>query len=210
MAEIRFFRMAEALARRGHAVDLVLNRHHQPRMLDNNLREVPFKLVRWEQYDVVKTFFHRGFETLMAEGGGDHPFIISKLGSVVGREETPGVHFHGAVRERLYAAQTEIAQRSKVVTVLTNRSAALWWNEHGTCSRLFQVPTGVDAKIPPPRSQSLRAPGHEKSHRDIRGEYLFARAPGRGQPAVAGTSQPARTIAREARDFAGCDGRGRG
>ncbi len=150
MAEIRFFRMAEALARRGHAVDLVLNRHHQPRMLDHNLREVPFKLVRWEQYDAVKTFFHRGFETLVAEGGDDHPFIISKLGSVVGREETPGVHFHGAVRERLYAAQTEIARRSKVVTVLTNRSAALWWKEHGTCSRLLQVPTGVDAKIPPP------------------------------------------------------------
>src|SRR5208283_3827533 len=48
MAEIRFFRMAEALARRGYAVDLVLNRHQQPRMLDNNLREVPFELVRWE------------------------------------------------------------------------------------------------------------------------------------------------------------------
>ncbi len=150
MAEIRFFRMAEALARRGHAVDLVLNRHPQPRIIADNLREIPFKLVRWEHYDAVKTFFHRGFETLAAEGGGDHPFIISKLGSVVGREETAGVHFHGAVRERLYAAQIEIARRSKVVTVLTNRSAALWWKEHGTCSRLLQVPTGVDANIPPP------------------------------------------------------------
>jgi glycosyltransferase involved in cell wall biosynthesis len=148
MAGIRFFRMAEALARRGHQVDIVLNGNKEPRMLATRLREVPFKLVRWDGYHVVKTFFHRGFDSLVAEGGGDHPFIISKLGSVVGRKETAGVHFHGRVRERLYATQTAIAKRSKVVTVLTNRSAALWWKEHGTGSVLFQVPTGVDAEIP--------------------------------------------------------------
>src|SRR5271166_14354 len=84
MAEIRFFRMAEALARRGHEVDILLNRHEEPRMLAARLREVPFKSVRWDHYHVVKTFFHRGFDSLLAEGGGDHPFIISKLGSVVG------------------------------------------------------------------------------------------------------------------------------
>jgi len=148
MAEIRFFRMAEALARRGYEVDIALNRREQPQMLAARLREVPFQLVRWDHYHVVKTFFHRGFDSLMAEGGGDHPFIISKLGSVVGREQTEGVHFHGSVREQLYATQAAIAKRSKIVTVLTNRSAALWWKEHGTDSVLFQVPTGVDAEIP--------------------------------------------------------------
>jgi len=148
MAGIRFFRMAEALARRGHEVDIVLNRHQGPQKLATRLREIPFKLARWEHYHVVKTFFHRGFDSLVAEGGGDHPFIISKLGSVVGREQTKGVHFHGSVREQLYATQTAIAQRSRVVTVLTNRSAALWWKEHGADSVLFQVPTGVDAEIP--------------------------------------------------------------
>lgn len=148
MAGIRFFRMAEALARRGHQVDIVINRRQAPEMVAPGLREIPFKLARWETYQVIKTFFHRGFDSLVAEGGGDHPFIISKLGSVVGREETAGVHFHGAVRERLYATQTAIAKRSKVVTVLTNRSAALWWKEHGIGTRLFQVPTGVDTIIP--------------------------------------------------------------
>ena len=148
MAGIRFFRMAEALARRGHEVDIVLNRHQGPQELATRLREIPFKLARWEHYHVVKTFFHRGFDSLVAEGGGDHPFIISKLGSVVGRDQTKGVHFHGSVREQLYATQTAIAQRSRVVTVLTNRSAALWWKEHGADSVLFQVPTGVDSEIP--------------------------------------------------------------
>jgi hypothetical protein len=152
MAGIRFFRMAEALARRGHEVDIVLNRHMRPEMLGPRLREIPFTLARWEHYHVVKTFFHHGFESLLAEGGGDHPFIISKLGSVVGHEETEGVHFHGPVREKLYATQTEIARRAKVVTVLTNRSAALWWKEHGTDSVLYQVPTGVDREIPIPGS----------------------------------------------------------
>jgi hypothetical protein len=149
MAGIRWFRMAEALARRGHQIDIVINRRQAPEMIAPRLREIPFKLARWENYHVVKTFFHRGFDSLTAEGGGDHPFIISKLGSVVGREETAGVHFHGAVRERLYATQTAIARCSKVVTVLTNRSAALWWREHGAKTLLFQVPTGVDATIPP-------------------------------------------------------------
>ena len=149
MAGLRFFRMAEALARRGHYVDIILNRRAMPTTLAPRLREVPFRFARWDDYHVVKTVFHRGFESLLAEGGGDHPFIISKLGSVVGRKETAGVHFHGPVRERLFATQLEIAKRSKVVTILTNRSSALWWKEHGTDRFLLQVPTGVDAEIPP-------------------------------------------------------------
>ena len=56
MAGIRFFRMAEALARRGHEVDIVLNRHQGPQKLATWLREIPFKLARWEHYHVVKTF----------------------------------------------------------------------------------------------------------------------------------------------------------
>ncbi|HVN27517.1 MAG TPA: hypothetical protein VMT64_03480 [Candidatus Binataceae bacterium] len=159
MAGIRFFRMAEALARRGHEVDILLNRLETPQPLAPRLREVPFKLVRWENYQAVKTFFHHGFESLVAEGGGDHPFIISKLGSVVGREQTDGVHFYGAVREKLYRTQLKIAQRAKVVTVLTNPSAALWWDEHGTDSTLFQVPTGVDAEIPPPAATPYHSLG---------------------------------------------------
>jgi len=68
---------------------------------------------------------------LLAEGGGDHPFIVSKLGSVVGSEQTPGVYFFGTERKKLFETQNEIARRSRIVTVLTNPNAALWWKEHG-------------------------------------------------------------------------------
>ncbi len=148
MDGIRFVRMAEALARRGHEVDLFLNRAPQAAVLAPRLRELSMEHARWDQYDVVKTFFHSGFESLVACGGGEHPFIVSKLGSVVGREQTEGVYFFGARREKLFAIQSEIARRSRVVTVLTNQSAALWWKEHGYTTRLMQVPTGVDAEIP--------------------------------------------------------------
>lgn len=148
MAGIRWYRMAEAFARRGHQADIIVNHHQEPAFLARRLREVPFRSVRWEDYDVVKTFFHQGFETLAAAGGSDHPFIISKLGSVVGREQTVGVHFYGSVRRELFNTQIKIAHHSKIVTVLTNQSAALWWREHGSEKRLYQVPTGVDAEIP--------------------------------------------------------------
>ena len=46
-AGLRFFRMAEALARRGYEVDIVLNRATAPVMLEPRSREVPFKFVRW-------------------------------------------------------------------------------------------------------------------------------------------------------------------
>jgi len=162
MSWIRFFRMAEALARRGHEVDIVLNRLQSPRQRGTRLREVPFPSVRWDEYDVVKTFFHAGFESLLAEGGGDHPFIVSKLGSVVGREQTPGVHFHGAVRQGLFDTQRKIARRSRFVTVLTNESAALWRKEHGETTPLLHVPTGVDASIPAPGPNPYAARGIDR------------------------------------------------
>ena len=147
MGEMRFVRMAEALARRGHEVDLVLD-GTSPRLLAANLRAMPYRSVRWADYDVIKTFFHLGFSSLVEAGGADHPFIVSKLGSVVGREQTAGVHFYGAVRERLFEVQEAIARTSRFVTVLTDESARLWQSEHGS-PPLLRVPTGVDAVIPP-------------------------------------------------------------
>jgi hypothetical protein len=148
MDHIRFFRMAAALAGRGHRVDVIVNSERKRPTMAPPLHEVAFRDVRWHHYDVVKTFFHRGFETLQAEGGADHPFIISKLGSVVGRDQTPGVHFYGSVRERLLRTQERIAERSRVVTVLTTPSAVLWRRTHDGTSRLMEVPTGVDADLP--------------------------------------------------------------
>ena len=148
MSGLRFNRMAEALARQGHDVDLITNRFDQTIHRASHLREVPFRSVRWETYDVVKTFFHSGMEALISEGGGNHPFIISKLGSVVGRTNTEGVYFFGEVRQKLFELQLEVARRSRIVTLLTNRSVALWWKEHGQGNYLFMVPTGVDAILP--------------------------------------------------------------
>jgi len=162
MSGLRLFRMAEAFARRGHEVDIILNRLKSPEQRGSRLREVPFRFVRWEDYDVVKTFFHRGFESLMAAGGGDHPFIVSKLGSVVGREQTSGVHFYGHVREALFRTQQEIARRSRFVTVLTDESAALWRREHGSSTPLLRVPTGVDAEIPSPGPNPYTARGIDR------------------------------------------------
>ncbi len=162
MAQIRFYRMAQALARRGHEVDIVINLHSEPKLCAPRLREVPFRFVRWDDYDVVKTAFHSGFESLVAEGGGDHPFIISKLGSVVGSVPTEGVHFFGKVRERLFELQKAIVRRSRIVTVLTNRSAELLWKEHGREVPLYMVPTGVDAEIPPPHTNPYAGLGFDQ------------------------------------------------
>jgi glycosyltransferase involved in cell wall biosynthesis len=159
MDGLRVFRMSEALARRGHSVDIVTDRRSAPIERGPRLRLVPLDGVRWSDYDVVKTVFHQGFDTLVATGGGDHPFIISKLGSVVGRQLTPGVHFHGDVRETLYATQQEIAKRSRFVTILTKESIALWTREHGLNPPVLFVPTGVDAEIPPIRSNPVREHG---------------------------------------------------
>ncbi|HYA34308.1 MAG TPA: glycosyltransferase [Candidatus Binataceae bacterium] len=150
MARIRFRRMAEALPRRGHHVDIITNISQGPRLRAPRLREVPFRFARWDSYDVIKTSFHKGFDSLMAEGGGDHPFIISKLGSVVGHEQTPGVHFFGRARQLLFETQKEIARRSRVVTILTEPSAELWRREHGGAIPILMAPTGVDEQIPEP------------------------------------------------------------
>jgi hypothetical protein len=149
MSHLRFFRMAEALARRGYQVDIIINRQDQIVTLSPRLREVPLKLVHWDDYAVIKTVFHEGMRTLIAEGGGDHPFIISKLGSVVASSEHVGVHFYRDVRRELYNLQCEVAKRSRAVTVLTMPSRELFRSEHGE-KQILLVPTGVDAHIPEP------------------------------------------------------------
>lgn len=159
MDGLRLYRMAEALARRGHAVDIVMATRASAVTRAPRLREVPLHGVCWDDYDVVKTVFHRGFDILLAAGGGAHRCIVSKLGSVVGRAATPGVHFHGAVREQLYATQEEIARRSRRVTILTSESAGLWRREHGARPPVLLVPTGVDAEIPAPGPDPARALG---------------------------------------------------
>jgi hypothetical protein len=153
MAFIRWHRMSAALARRGHTVDLAsddIRSLFGPRMGDG-FRIVPLRKVRWDDYDVVKTLFHTGFELLERRGGGAHPFIIAKLGSVVGPRDMDGVFFYGSARERMYRVQERIHDRARYVTLLTEPAVRLWRDCYTGGAEVLLVPGAVDAVIPPPR-----------------------------------------------------------
>ena len=126
MSYIRWIKISEALARNGHDVDIATAepewrrgwwRRRASVEMSRGLRRIPLAAVRWSDYDVVKTLFHIGFETLERFGGAEHPFVISKLGSVVGSEDMPGVYFYGATRERLASIQARISRTSTFVTL---------------------------------------------------------------------------------------------
>jgi glycosyltransferase involved in cell wall biosynthesis len=156
MSTIRWLRISEGLAASGHRVDMIMNgsgiAHANP-----NLRSVPFAQVDWNSYDVIKTLFHSGFESLWEEGGGTHPFIISKLGSVVGKhDDTEGVYFFNREREQLYAIQERIHERSRYVTLLTEASRRLWVDLFGRTDNLLHVPTGVDREVPAARDNPYK------------------------------------------------------
>ncbi len=155
MSFIRWLKISEGLARMGHQVDIATNEPRwregaEPVQMAQNLRRVPLKKVDWKQYDVVKTVFHKGFQNLLRCGGAGHPFIISKLGSVVGPQDMPGIYFYGKLREDLYATQVDIARKSRYVTLLSQAGIDLWKNIHGNRKGLLLVPGGVDREIPPP------------------------------------------------------------
>src|SRR4051812_44942614 len=113
MSFIRWFRISRALANRGYAVDIAVAKL-PPAALRNRygergrLRFVKLGKVVWSEYDVVKTLFHQGFETLEKFGGDTHPFIVSKLGSVVDKEDRDDIFFFGESRRRLFAVQERI------------------------------------------------------------------------------------------------------
>lgn len=155
MSYIRWFRMSRALAACGHEVDMATSefkwRPRRPTVnLGDRLRRVPLARIDWSRYDVVKTLFHRGFEVLRRRGGADHPFIISKLGSVVAPEDRDGIYFYGERRERLYSTQERIARRSRYVTVLTEPARDLWRECFGRDDNVLLVPGAVDRDIPDP------------------------------------------------------------
>jgi glycosyltransferase involved in cell wall biosynthesis len=158
MSFIRWFKISEALARRGHQVDIATNemapfrwwRRRHPLSNQPNLRTISLRRVRWEDYDVVKTLFHVGFETLRKFGGVTHPFIISKLGSVVGSKDLDGIPFYGETRKRMLELQEKISYASRYVTVLSAPAKHLWQECYGDQGNVLLVPGGVDADIPSP------------------------------------------------------------
>jgi hypothetical protein len=158
MGFIRWLEISAALARSGHQVDMAasekaLNKRWwkkaAPVVMGPNLRRIPLATVRWDDYDVVKTLYHVGFDTLARFGGTAHPFIISHLGSVVGPAEMEGVYFYGKVRERLYATQEKVNQTSKHVTFVSRPAAELWETCFGSKDNLHVVPGAADSEVPP-------------------------------------------------------------
>lgn len=158
MAYIRWIKIAEALARCGHQVDILTNEPrwlkwwngNKPVQMAPNLQRKPIAKADWSEYDVVKTLFSAGFETLEKYRGQHHPFIISKLGSVVGPHEMEGIYFYGKVREGFYACQERITAHSRYITVLSEKAKELWVECHGAGEKLLLVPGGVDREIPGP------------------------------------------------------------
>lgn len=155
MSGIRWQKISEALARLGHEVDIATDEPRwqttsQPLIMSGRLRRVPLKRLHWRRYDVVKTLFHLGFETLVEYGGGGHPFIVSKLGSVVGPEDRPGIYFYGDARRRLWETQTRIYRISRFVTLLSPAAIALWREVHGSAKSMLLVPGAADGEIPAP------------------------------------------------------------
>src|SRR5579871_4016064 len=152
MSYIRWMRVSEALARLGYTVDIITDSPDRSLASLPNLQCSPYSAVDWRRYDVVKTLFHMGVESLIGAGGGDHPFIISKLGSVVGpTDKEPGVYFFGDEWRALAETQEWISRHSQYLTVLTEPSMRLWQRQFGTGQPLLLVPTGVDPEIPAPR-----------------------------------------------------------
>jgi hypothetical protein len=173
MSYIRWVKISEALARRGHEVHFATNAiewwpfgRRERVALRDGVRRVPLDRIRWADYDVVKTLFHDGFTTIANRGGADHSFIIAKLGSVVGPHDMPGIYFHGRMRERLYAAQRAIAASARYVTVLSRQAGELWTACHGRSGDLLLVPGAVDAEI--------AAAGADPYPADGRPRVLFA------------------------------------
>ncbi len=165
----RWFKITEALARAGHQVDMAVSDRFESiqspksiRINDVTVRMVPLSQVDWDDYDIVKTEFHGGFKTLKMFGGADHPFIISKLGSVVAPEDRPGIYFYGDYRKRLYETQCEINETSRYVTVLNGSAAALWEECYGSREKTLVVPGGVDRFIPERQEDPYPASGEKR------------------------------------------------
>lgn len=158
MSYIRWYKISEALARLGHQVDIAIDesswwsfwRKKSPMILGENLKKVPLSKVRWRDYDVVKTLYREGFESLEMYGGIDHPFIISRLGTVVGPQDMEGIYFYGKKRERSYLTQKKINQTSKYVALLNASAKGLWVTCFGPRDNILIVPGAVDRSIPPP------------------------------------------------------------
>jgi glycosyltransferase involved in cell wall biosynthesis len=151
MDRLRWLRISEGLADLGFSVDMIVEASQNLGSPRPTLRSVSPSRVDWSVYHVVKTLYPMGFRTLRETGGEEHPFILSRVGGVVGpTDSTPGVYFFGEERQALWEAHLMIRERARYVTLITDASRALWQAQHGLHPPVIMVPTGVDREIPPP------------------------------------------------------------
>jgi hypothetical protein len=153
MARIQLVESARALARLGHEVDIAtaeptLLLRRRPMVMAERLRRVALSRVRWHDYDAVETNFHQGWETLSRYGGSAHPFIIAKLGSVVGSEDMAGIYYYGADRERMFETQRAIHDGARFITLLTRAAQHLWTATFGARPGHLLVPGAAAQDIP--------------------------------------------------------------
>jgi len=153
MARIQLNETGSALARLGHEVDIAtseiaLQLGRQPIVMAERLRRVCLSRVRWDEYDVVETNFHQGWETLSRYRGVTHPFIIAKLGSVVGAEDMPGIYYFGRTRDRMFTIQREIHAGARYVTLLTRAAQDLWTGLFGPRDGHLLIPGAAPSQIP--------------------------------------------------------------
>lgn len=157
MSYIRWYRMSAALASLGHEVDIAVGRsgwifgkERGPKVSASNLRKVRLESVKWSGYDVVKTSYDEGFRLLESLGGSEHPFIITRLGTVVGPRDMEGILFRGMERERIYAAQERMSEKSRFMAVLNKEARGLWRECFGRDDNVLVVPGAADSSIPAP------------------------------------------------------------
>lgn len=155
MGSIRWHELSRELAALGHSVDLAsaeLRLRFPPRTetIAPHALRVPITRVNWQDYDVVLTLVHSGFETWEHYGGRAHPFLIAELGSVVAPTDREGIFFYGAQRDALYRVQERMHCASRQIAVLSEPARALWRECFGQGKEVLLVPGGAPTQVPAP------------------------------------------------------------
>src|SRR5689334_6352156 len=153
MARIQQVEMARELARLGHDVDIAtaelsLLVKRRPVIMGERLRRIYLSRVRWDEYDVVETNCHQGWETLVRYGGANHPFVIAKIDSVVGPQDMDGIYFYGRSRERMFATQRAVHDGARYVTLRTQPAQDFWSELYGERERHLLMAGAAPAELP--------------------------------------------------------------
>lgn len=163
MSHIRWLKMAEALARLGHSVDMISISRVRPQTVSPGVNLIAYEQSKLSSYDVIKALYHSSYEYLSSAQAVGHPGLIARLGSVVGSEDSEGVHFYGKRRQYLFEIQKRIHEQSPYISLLGSEAKQLWIRIHGKRDGFLLVPGGVESRVPkvsedpfPPQDEKLR------------------------------------------------------